>query len=1436
MFPCLLALMEGARSTTLLLRWICVLLICGVTAQDVSTTTGETVKVVEVSIGESAILPCYQRATGSFLLEWKRRDLQESIFILLTPNAPHIDSRYAGRLDVAEDGVSLQMSDITVEDAGYYQCTVQPLTNWDRSSNFTWISLVIRAPPVFLSTSPDRTVFGIGSRVTFFCITDSPSSTVVTWLKDNQPITMENHFEVTSDSFIIRHLELRDGGLYTCQAENALGTSEHTMLLILQGAPYIIDPPQNITVREHLPAMFKCGWDASPNNVTVNWYYDDGPVQALAKFGLYADILPGDGSLYIGNTDKAFSGWYTCSPSNGIGTPPRAKAFLSVQYLATPLPMPSEVVGALGYPITLNCHADSNPAISNTIWRKDSTMLYPRTEERLKLSKSGSLTIDNVQHSDEGFYSCQPYNALGSAGESGSTYLLVRDAPIFTTRPKAYYQRMPGEEVSIPCTASGSPPPTVRWQKVVGSLPSSRVVTQNDVLKIVQLRKEDHGVYECIISNVVTTLVTSTKLIIEQTSPHAPYNVSVVTSSRTATIYWQPAYDGGLVQSYTVWFRTHNVQDSQWNTLPLLPEDVTSATLYNLRPNTQYEFSVISSNVLGKSMFSEVVIASTKVLSPSPPRSVFINSTPSGLVLHWETPLEYPELVSLYTAEYRINGEMEWAVLIPDISSEAREVTLLGLKSETWYDFRMFAFTPGSFSLPSNIVTGFTGDISAYVITEDGGGLEGSVLAGIISGLVFLIIALVLMIIAIIIVRRRRQKKRALQEILGLPSYVQQVHRSPATPAPSFTLPFKESYSSLKAKFSPVKINPSKTKNHDTPHNGLKQRVLQKSRPKNKLIRKSPRSLLFEVTSEPSVVDHSVPERVLEGADRGEEFQGGNNWNRTMLSSRPDEVLGTSEYALEVSIDDEVIVPPPQFSYGHSRPLQQAIGRNIEQSQSSVRIPTGANNKHGYVFTTSSPLNDITQSSFASENVSTVRLSATRLDYLESSSGRLKDDRTRYIPQKDSYNVRRDENLNIHSGVEDHTMTMREFSMLNAQRKKQYSGNRDFSNQRARSYPNNQSTGLFVLRGDNSTNYIRRERIASPVSSEFYRREQKVPRRRTLSNSSLIRESSIDPPSSQKISADIHHQKIITPSEPVMEHSRQIMCRNDEYKRTAPCLKRRRRTQEIDVPRLSQSDNHYSLDRRKVRSVGDLSRRSARDLNHDRLSYMNSRSTINPRAYGSLNERSYKRESQDFSLPSRYKLSYAERLPVISLPYSQHSVDNNDNLEVSPNYSGVSSSTSGVGSMAPSINNVSPRPSNSAGPLSPYSQGSSGYSSRNTSESVSIRGRNDSVLSNRVYVPNSSSDSTFDEPLRVIDTFSTYEDPFRGFTDISQERRYEVHVGSRQGRINEKPLVHFPNNLVIESPNDSMKEEQWFARLKEEFNEYKRQQEIVQRRKLVSSV
>ncbi len=49
-----------------------------------------------------------------------------------------------------------------------------------------------------------------------------------------------------------------------------------------------------------------------------------------------------------------------------------------------------------------------------------------------------------------------------------------------------------------------------------------------------------------------------------------------------------------------------------WQTLRVVPDEATSLTLYNMAPDTTYQFSVLSRNRLGDGLFSKIVTAKTK--------------------------------------------------------------------------------------------------------------------------------------------------------------------------------------------------------------------------------------------------------------------------------------------------------------------------------------------------------------------------------------------------------------------------------------------------------------------------------------------------------------------------------------------------------------------------------------------------------------------------------------------------------------------------------------------------------------------------------------------------------------------------------------------------------------------------------------------------------
>jgi len=88
-------------------------------------------------------------------------------------------------------------------------------------------------------------------------------------------------------------------------------------------------PPRNQTAIEETRVKLTCLAEAYPNNITYQWYRDDVDVHLvptlMSRAGIYAD-----GSLIITSVRREDTGWYKCTPSNGLGLAPNAQAYLNV--------------------------------------------------------------------------------------------------------------------------------------------------------------------------------------------------------------------------------------------------------------------------------------------------------------------------------------------------------------------------------------------------------------------------------------------------------------------------------------------------------------------------------------------------------------------------------------------------------------------------------------------------------------------------------------------------------------------------------------------------------------------------------------------------------------------------------------------------------------------------------------------------------------------------------------------------------------------------------------------------------------------------------------------------------------------------------------------------------------------------------------------------
>lgn len=738
---------------------------------------------VTAILGEDVILQCAfdfpEGVPVPYVIQWQKVGIKIPIYIWYDGYPPHAGEGYEGRVSLA-DQASLNLTNTKESDQGWYECKIYFLNRPVGSpKNGTWVHLDVHAPPHFKTKPPEVVYVKVGESVSLPCEAEGTPTPAIIWYKDNMPLEEGTNLHILPTELLMAKIQTTDIGDYLCMARNREGSVTAVSKVIVAGPAVITVPPRNITKLEGDKAEFICEAKALPSNVSHRWFHNGVEISQLSWLETRT-LVRRDGTLFINPTSSEDSGRYTCEVTNGIGNPESASAYLSVEYPARVTYSPTIQYLPLGLSGVVRCYVQANPPFQFITWTKDRRPFDPNSTPGVVTLNNGSLLFQRVSQEHQGMYRCTPYNIHGTAGTSSVMEVLVREPPMFTVKPKDTYQGAINSEVKMPCDGVGQPKPTITWRRAdLEKLPKDRSVLRGGNLTIKGLKKEDHGRYECVLENEIATLVTSTLLLVESTTPHAPTNVSVNTSAFAATVTWLPAYDGGYDQSYVVWYRLADQGDSDWRTIKVIPDATTTITLYNLQPESIYDFQVLSKNVLGDGMFSVIVKAKTKTWEyptgtdapifptdvhgstyiptvqrpsgpkPWPPRNVTVMKTKEGVKISWAPPHNQSVPVVFYYVEYRTTDK-SWQRIGP-IKDKTEHIAkkLTGGK----YQFRVYSYSILAVGSESPEVS-----FEIPVMNHEQNKSK-AITAGVVGGILFFIAAIVLSVCAVKICNKRKRRK-----------------------------------------------------------------------------------------------------------------------------------------------------------------------------------------------------------------------------------------------------------------------------------------------------------------------------------------------------------------------------------------------------------------------------------------------------------------------------------------------------------------------------------------------------------------------------------------------------------------------------------------------------------------------------------------------------
>ncbi|XP_026295718.1 Down syndrome cell adhesion molecule isoform X38 [Apis mellifera] len=607
----------------------------------------------------------------------------------------------------------LNISSTHTNDGGLYKCiAASKVGSAEHSARLNVYGL-----PFIRHMDKKAIVAGETLRVT--CpVAGYPIESIV-WERDTRVLPINRKQKVfPNGTLIIENVErMSDQATYTCVARNAQGysargTLEVQVMVAPQIAPFSIgDEPANwgeavsavcTIVKGDLP--IELAWALNGEPISAN----DRPDITISSTGKRVSLMT------IEAVSGSHAGEYTCTASNAAGATSYS-ATLAVNVPPRWILEPTDKAFAQGSDARVECKADGFPKPQVT-WKKAAGDT-PGDYTDLKLSnpdisvEDGTLSINNIQKTNEGYYLCEAVNGIG-AGLSAVIFISVQAPPHFEIKLKNQTARR-GEPAVLQCEAQGEKPIGILWNmnnKRLDPKSDSRYTIREEILangvlsdlSIKRTERSDSALFTCVATNAFGSDDTSINMIVQEV-PEVPYGLKVLDKSgRSVQLSWAAPYDGNSpIKRYVIEYK---ISKGSWETdidrvlVPGSQQNV--AGVFNLRPATTYHLRIVAENEIGASDPSDTVTIITAEEAPSgPPTSIRVDDLDQHtLKVTWKPPPREDwngEILGYYVGYRLSSSEKPYMFETVDFSKEdgkEHHLQIMNLKTYTQYSVVVQAF------------------------------------------------------------------------------------------------------------------------------------------------------------------------------------------------------------------------------------------------------------------------------------------------------------------------------------------------------------------------------------------------------------------------------------------------------------------------------------------------------------------------------------------------------------------------------------------------------------------------------------------------------------------------------------------------------------------------------------------------------------------------
>ncbi|XP_076544954.1 Down syndrome cell adhesion molecule 1 isoform X25 [Osmia lignaria lignaria] len=605
----------------------------------------------------------------------------------------------------------LNISSIHTNDGGLYKCiAASKVGSAEHSARLNVYGL-----PFIRHMDKKAIVAGETLRVT--CpVAGYPIESIV-WERDTRVLPINRKQKVfPNGTLIIENVErMSDQATYTCVARNAQGysargTLEVQVMVAPEIAPFVIsEKPANWG--DTVTAT--CTMLKGDSPIQIEWALNGEPISHD-----YPDISIATSRrvslLTIDAVTASHAGEYTCMASNAAGGT-SFTATLAVNVPPRWILEPTDKAFAQGSDARVECKADGFPKPQVT-WKRAAGDT-PGDYTDLKLSnpdisvEDGTLSINNIQKTNEGYYLCEAVNGIGS-GLSAVILISVQAPPHFEIKLKNQTARR-GEPAVLQCEAQGEKPIGILWNmnnKRLDPKSDSRYTIREEILangvlsdlSIKRTERSDSALFTCVATNAFGSDDTSINMIVQEV-PEVPYGLKVLDKSgRSVQLSWAAPYDGNSpIKRYIIEYK---ISKGSWETdidrvlVPGSQQNV--AGVFNLRPATTYHLRIVAENEIGASDPSDTVTIITAEEAPSgPPTSVRVDALDQHtLKVTWKPPPREDwngEILGYYVGYRLSSSDKPYMFETVDFSKEdgkEHHLQIMNLKTYTQYSVVVQAF------------------------------------------------------------------------------------------------------------------------------------------------------------------------------------------------------------------------------------------------------------------------------------------------------------------------------------------------------------------------------------------------------------------------------------------------------------------------------------------------------------------------------------------------------------------------------------------------------------------------------------------------------------------------------------------------------------------------------------------------------------------------